>query len=545
MSTTSHPIPQQPEPGSVRPPQTSLANNNSLASDAFSQEFKEVEAHLANSLPDFFTHSSATRSDDPSSRKRKLGTLGSWDMSHTTPKRTHESSLPASDNRLTNSSYLTQQPGGFTTPSNTPYAPSDSNVQAEPLHRHRNSNEPVLLHPPSRQDQVASLLTAYLKNPVNPVVGQSLALSRLAPLAQVSAFGSTENIRQAVLTGLAHSGQSKQTPAWARERPTRLEGPFLCLGGAKTGGEASGTGPGTETKVIERPMIYGPVDPNLLDPQTVIAVYYACYPTHSDSPPAFDFDLEVLDPVLGGTPLITPAPPPASASSVLAPPVLAPPVLAPSAPAPLSSPEPVGPAVHLKNPHTLKRNSVPSMTPEQINSAADTAVSVDPFKVPEVDMSARKRAPRKCGVCGQYYCKGRGNRSLCPSFVPGRDEPPPAWRPAPRPKEEEQGPTNGDISVHTPTRASHDPQWNFGNGGELTPDDQTQPGNGPSSAENSRKRGPRRCAVCQLLGCPGNGNRRGLSLRVFYKYRKLCNRAHSVPEQTPTLPPIAATHTET
>lgn len=235
-------------------------------------------------------------------------------------------------------------------------------------------------------------MTAYLKNPVNPVAGQCTPISRLAPYAQVSAFGTPENVRQAVLSGLAHS-KTKEIPPWAKELPTKLEGPFLCV--ARQGEEVA--------KDEKYPTIYGPVDPNLLDPQTVVAIYYACYPTHTPSSAAFNFDLEVLDPVLGGMPLVgssAPVPeisPPTPSQPQLE--AVAEPELAAQAQAQVH-PQPAQPKAH-----SHKRNSVPSLSRDQIIKD-ETTSGVDPFKVPEVDMSARKRAPRKCGVCGQYYCKG-------------------------------------------------------------------------------------------------------------------------------------------
>ncbi|KAH9820505.1 hypothetical protein DFH28DRAFT_1104539 [Melampsora americana] len=565
-SINSSPQPK-PQPSQSQPSNPSLI----LTTDPLTQDYKEVEAHLANSLPDFLV--SSTSNLDDLSRKRKLASLSDWDLNHFNAKRmspTHQNP----DRGFSNPTCNPTESNQFTEHnSESTFDPHNLSAHSTSVNALRSSTEPTSApqphlsetssHPPQSSDAVASLLTAYLNNPVNPVIGQNTHLSRIAPLAQVAAFGSHENVRQAVLCGLAQS-PSNETPSWAKERPTKLEGPFLCI--------PQNTEDPIKSKQV--PLIYGPVDPSLLDPQTVIAVYYACYAGDSSSSSDFKFDLEVLDPVLGGTPLVPP-----------------------SNSAPTSMHESTSP-VKTKNPHTHKRNSVPSMSREQIIEEA--ASGVDPFKVPEVDMSARKRAPRKCGVCGQYYCKGRGNRTLCPSYIRGRDDSPTQPPRYDRPDENESSPRlpaipmavnvtepNGnhhsshllgdrynDIRVNenlnneltTPhliegvgvigssnpnTNPSGTPGWSFMSSEKLDLNHQLEENhsneikegmiedvlnhhphhphqdhdprrnssglNRSTSSSNGnepiRKRGPRRCAVCSLMNCPGNGN------------RKLCNRA--------------------
>ncbi|EGG05005.1 uncharacterized protein MELLADRAFT_78214 [Melampsora larici-populina 98AG31] len=552
--------------------QTQLSHSNqsiNLANDPLSQDYKEVEAHLANSLPDFLV--SSTSNSDDLSRKRKLASLGAWDLNHFNAKRMSPTQ-PNTNHGFSNPSGTTTEPNQFSE-HNSESTFDHHNLTSHPtaVNPLRSSTEPVPQHhlsetssrPPQGPDAVASLLTAYLNNPVNPVIGQNTPLSRISPLAQVAAFGSNENVRQAVLCGLAQS-QTNETPSWAKERPTKLEGPFLCI--------PQSTEDPIKSKQV--PLIYGPVDPSLLDPQTVIAVYYACYASDSTTTSSdFKFDLEVLDPVLGGTPLV----PPSASTSV--------PVSV--VPSTLNNSTP---PVKTKNPHTHKRNSVPSMSREQIIEEA--ASGVDPFKVPEVDMSARKRAPRKCGVCGQYYCKGRGNRTLCPSYIQGRDDSPTQPPRYDRLGENESSPHlpaipmavnitssshrtnhsphllgdryNNDIRVNdtmnhespithhiegrsggTSSSISAPPAWSFMNSDKpMSSIQQVDDGNrneskdeglveessnrrhsssgtgtggvglpSTSSSENVRKRGPRRCAVCQLMNCPGNGNRKLCSNR--------------------------------
>lgn len=211
---------------------------------------------------------------------------------------------------------------------------------------------------------VSSLLAAYLNNPVNPIAAQTPEAS-----AQLAAFGSGEQVKRAVETALQHSARAGEAPDWARRAPLAVEGPFLCMANPDT--PPSADRPGAS--------IYGPVDPKLLAATTVVAVYYACYSRNASSPAGRavdDFDLRSLDPSLGDARLFH------------------------------SADRPTAEASQALQQARSATNGVSSIAPKASGGLHVIYREVDPYQPPDVDMSSRQRAPRKCGVCGQYYCKG-------------------------------------------------------------------------------------------------------------------------------------------
>lgn len=129
------------------------------------------------------------------------------------------------------------------------------------------------------------------------------------------------------------------------------------------------------------------------------------------------------------------------------------------------------------------------------------------------------------------FATGRGNRSLCPKYDPGRDATPsralhPGDASQPTPGQANTFP-GSDILVDKSTGQPALPRGPYADIGVYnslnspgtwrSPGGTTQDGDQSTSAPRTerilipgtipRKRGPRHCGVCKQLNCPGNGNR--------------------------------------
>lgn len=208
---------------------------------------------------------------------------------------------------------------------------------------------------------MSSLLAAYLTNPLHPIPPH--ATQPPETLAQLAAFGSPELVKRAVGSALNHNFRMGGTPEWANQQPTMVEGPYLCLPSPSNDGSA-------QAKDLPPATLHGPMDPKLLAPSTVVAVYYACFAMPARSSPQEGYSLD------------------------------------PSLAAPR----------HYEG-QSAQSQSIPvdqgaTAQTRPILGTPASGGGPDPYRRPEVDMSARQRAPRKCGVCGQYYCKGASVSSL-------------------------------------------------------------------------------------------------------------------------------------
>lgn len=156
---------------------------------------------------------------------------------------------------------------------------------------------------PRRDASLSSslLIKAYLKNPVNPV-------PRPAPPQKTGTLGIMEQARASTSAGGPAASSSHTKPSWTpaeRCSPPRLNGPFLRIR----------SGEDHDSRRVDR-LLYGPVDPALVDPTIDRPIYYT-FPALEEAflAPTNCHESDLFDPVIlhpSFTPLPSnaPIPPP-------------------------------------------------------------------------------------------------------------------------------------------------------------------------------------------------------------------------------------------
>lgn len=171
-------------------------------------------------------------------------------------------------------------------PPNTPGALS---IEVDHFPNYRVSKRP-------RKTPVSSnsslLIKAYLKNPINPVTCPSLLKIYTAPHPHQSPSNSP--IKNSVLS--SSRSQSTQLASCDLLFPPKLNGPFLRIISEDE----------SDLRRINA-MLYGPIDPTLIDPKINSVIYYIydSTPQHSPLPLSIRrFRYEVFDPAILNSPLV-------------------------------------------------------------------------------------------------------------------------------------------------------------------------------------------------------------------------------------------------